>query len=101
MTYETMPGKYLGTICDLEVHKDVCREYSIELRPGGGYVLYVRTGQDLEFVPVCEGLGGASLAEFCVSQGLDCQGMLEMLARATPAMAGEFSGGLLRLAMSV
>ncbi len=85
-----IPGKYLGIIDVLGSYTDIAEEYSIELRPNGAYVLYMRNDPEEEFVPMSEGGNGRSLAEYCQFQGLDCEVMYSEISRINKSLADQF-----------
>lgn len=85
-----IPGRYLGIIDVLGSYTDLPEEYSIEMRPNGKYVLYMRNDPEEEFVPMSEGTDGRSLAEYCQCHGLDCEVMYSEISRISKTMANQF-----------
>ncbi|MFO7595098.1 MAG: hypothetical protein R6W92_01995 [Desulfocurvibacter africanus] len=85
-----IPGRYLGIIDVLGSYTDLAEEYSIEMRPNGAYVLYMRNDPEEEFVPMNEGGDGRSLAEYCQCHGLDCEVMYSEINRVNKMLADQF-----------
>lgn len=85
-----IPGRYLGIIDVLGSYTDLPEEYSIEIRPNGKYILYMRNDPEEEFVPMNEGNDGRSLAEYCQWNGLDCEVMYSEISRVDGSLASQF-----------